>query len=110
MRADLAAVLNGCPIADETILVASELATNAVVHSSSRLPGGRFIVRAEVHPGDYVWVEVEDQGGPWARQHHSDDRPHGLDIVRAIAGDANWGIDGDATIGHVTWARLDWRR
>ena len=67
VRADLGAILNGCPIADETILVGSELAANAVTHSSSRQPGGRFIVRAEVCPGDYVGVEVEDQGDPWGR-------------------------------------------
>jgi hypothetical protein len=108
VRADLGAVLNGCPIADETILVASELAANAVTHSSSRQPGGRFIVRAEVCPGGYVRVEVEDQGDIWAGHHPRDGRPHGLDIVQAIAGDGNWGIDGDATLGHVAWARLAW--
>jgi serine/threonine-protein kinase RsbW len=108
VRADLRGILSGCPIADETILVASELAANAVTHSNSRQPGGRFIVRAEVCPADYVWVEVEDQGGTWAGQQPGDGRHHGLDIVQAIAGDGNWGIDGDATLGHVAWARLDW--
>lgn len=107
MRADLGAILDGCPIADDVILVASELAANAVTHSSSRQPGGRFIVRAEVCPGDYIWVGVEDQGGIWAGHHPRDGRPHGLDIVRAIAGDGNWGIDGDAALGRVAWARLD---
>jgi hypothetical protein len=108
VRADLGAILNGCPIADETILVASELAANAVTHSSSRQPGGRFIVRAQVCPGDYTWVEIEDQGGIWAGHNPRDGRPHGLDIVQTIAGDENWGIDGDATLGRVAWARLDW--
>jgi serine/threonine-protein kinase RsbW len=108
VRADLGAILNECPIADETILLASELAANAVTHSSSRQPGGQFVVRAAVCPGDYVWVEVEDQGGMWAGHHPRDGRPHGLDIVQAIAGDGGWGIDGDATLGRVAWARLDW--
>jgi hypothetical protein len=108
VRADLWAILNGCPIAEETILVASELAANAVTHSSSRQPGGRFIVRAEVCPGDYAWVEVEDQGGIWVGHHPRDGQLHGLDIVQAIAGDRNWGIDGDGSLGHVAWARLDW--
>src|SRR5262245_45109700 len=108
VRADLRAILGGCPIADEAILVASELAANAATHSGSRQPGGRFIVRAEVCPGDYVRVEVEDQGDTWAGHHPRDGRPHGLDIVQAIAGDGNWGIDGDAPLGRVAWARLDW--
>jgi hypothetical protein len=108
VRADLGAILDGCPIADETILVASELAANAVTHSASGQPGGRFIVRAAVCPGDHVRVEVEDQGGTWADHHPRDDRHHGLDIVQAIAGDGNWGIDGDATLGRVASARLDW--
>ena len=108
VRADLRGFLNGCPIADETILVASELAANAAIHSSSRQPGGRFIVRAELRPGDYAWVEVEDQGGMWAGHHPGDGRPHGLDIVQAIAGDRSWGIGGDPTLGRVAWARLAW--
>jgi hypothetical protein len=108
VRTDLGAILNECPIADEMILVASELAANAVIHSSSRQPGGQFIVRAAVCPGAYIWVEVEDQGGIWAGHRPRDGRPHGLDIVQAIAGDGNWSIDGDATLGRVAWARLDW--
>ena len=36
-RAALAGWLGGCPRADEAILVASEFATNSVLHSSSRL-------------------------------------------------------------------------
>ena len=108
VRADLGATLNGCPIADETILVASELAANAAIHSSSRRPGGQFIVCAAGCPGDHIRIEVEDQGGIWADHHPRDDRPHGLDIVQTIAGDGNWGIDGDATLGRIAWAELDW--
>jgi serine/threonine-protein kinase RsbW len=108
VRADLRVFLNGYPIADETILVASELAANAAIHSSSRRPGGRFIVRAGVCPGDHAWVEVKDQGGIWAGHRPRDGRPHGLDIVQAIAGDRSWGIGGDATLGRVAWARLGW--
>jgi hypothetical protein len=108
VRAGLRAIRTGCRIAEETILVASELAANAVTHSRSRQPGGRFIVRAAVCPGHYAWVDVEDRGGSWAGHHPRDGRPHGLGIVQAIAGDGNWGIDGDAAVGRVAWARLDW--
>jgi len=45
---------------------------------------------------------------PGAGRHPRDGRPHGLDIVQAIAGDGNWGIDGGAALGRVAWARLDW--
>ncbi len=54
--------LAGCPAADDAILILSELASNAVLHSASR--GAIFTVRAELHL-DYVWVEAEDLGGPW---------------------------------------------
>ena len=105
-RAFLATVLAGCPAADEAILCASELATNSCLHSASRKAGGTFTVRAEVHEGNYVWIEVEDNGGPWNQHAHPDGRPHGLDIVRAYAADS--GIDGDPLTGWIAWARLDW--
>lgn len=106
VRADLAAVTGECPVADELILLTSELAANAAIHSRSGWPGGEFTVRAYVYPGDYVWGEVEDQGGEWTGR-PGDDRPHGLDIVAAIAGPDNWGIDGDSAC-RVVWFRLDW--
>ena len=103
-RAALAKLLDGCPLAQESVLVASELCANAAVHSASGA-GGEFTVRAELH-GNYVRIEVEDGGGPWARRQY-DDRPHGLDVVQAIAGTGNWGVKGDDA-GRVVWARLAW--
>lgn len=107
VRADVAARLPGCPVADDVLLVVSELATNAALHSRSR-DHGWFTVRIAVRTGDYVWVEIEDQGGLWVGS-RPDDRPHGLDIVAAIAGDGNWGIDGDSTSGRTAWVRIDWQ-
>ena len=95
--------LGGCPQADEAVLVASEFATNSVLHSASR-HGGAFTLRAEVHP-DCLRSEVEDAGGPWRDGLRDDGRPHGFDVVAAIAGAGNWGVDGDAR-GRVAWARL----
>jgi anti-sigma regulatory factor (Ser/Thr protein kinase) len=102
-RAALAGWLAGYPQADEAILVASEFATNSVLHSSSR-HGGAFILRAEVRQ-DHVRIEVEDAGGPWRGGTRDDGRPHGFDVVAAIAGPGNWGIDGDVC-GRVAWAWL----
>jgi anti-sigma regulatory factor (Ser/Thr protein kinase) len=82
-------------MADDVILCASELAANAATHSASRLPGGTFTVRIKISPGDYVWVEVEDDGGPMNPEIREATGHHGLDIVCALATD--WGIDGDQT-------------
>ncbi len=65
VRADLRAILDDCPRADDVILCASELAANAAQHSRSRLPGGSFAVRAAVNPDLGVRIEVQDNGGPW---------------------------------------------
>jgi anti-sigma regulatory factor (Ser/Thr protein kinase) len=108
VRATLALLLEDCPLVSDAILIASELAANAVVHSNSAAPGGRFTVRAEVCPGEYVLIEVDDQGGQWIPRPHEDGRPHGLDLVDALAGTGNWGIHGDAERGRTAWARLDW--
>jgi len=105
VRADLRPLLHGCPKADEVILCASELAANAALHSNSRLPGGTFTVRAEISPGHYARIEVEDSGGPWALATPDSTGHHGLDIVRALA--TEWGIEGDRTT-RSTWVRFDW--
>ncbi len=100
-RAVLAGWLGRCPWADEAILIASEFATNSVLHSASRHAGG-FILRAEVDR-DRLRIVVEDAGGPWRDEARDDGRPHGFDVVAAIAGAGNWGVDGDAR-GRVAWA------
>lgn len=108
VRSDLAEVTASFPLADEVILLASELCTNAVVHGCSGRPGGIFTVLANVYPGQFVRIEVRDQGGAWDALPHEDERPHGLDIVRTVAGDGNWGVDGDSSAGWIVWVRLHW--
>ena len=103
VRHAIARHLAGCPAADDAILIASELASNAVLHSASR--DGFFTVRAELHP-DYVWVEAEDLGGLWHCK-QPDGRPHGLDVVQALTGPDNWGTETTTNGGRVVWARLD---
>jgi len=105
-RRYLAVVLEGCPVVDDAVLCLSELAGNAVLHSQSRRPGGIFTIRAELSHGDYVRVEVLDEGGPWGEHADADSRPHGLAIVRELAVDS--GTDGDALSGWIAWATLAW--
>jgi anti-sigma regulatory factor (Ser/Thr protein kinase) len=109
VRADLTTFAADCPAADDLVLLASELSANAVQHSLSGGPDGEFTVRAEIRPGNYVWLEVEDQGGEWLAGDHDDEHGRGLAIVAAIAGDGNWGVESGNMRGpHVVWARLDW--
>ena len=45
-RRFLCRLRDGCPMADDAVLICSELATNAIVHSGSAKPGGLFTVRS----------------------------------------------------------------
>ncbi len=105
VRADLAEFLGDCPRADDAILCASELAANAIQHSRSGRSGGDFTIHAQVHDGDYIWIEIEDGGGDWTETDHLDGRGHGLAIVRTLASDC--GIDG-GYVGRAAWFRLNW--
>lgn len=102
VRLDLAAHLNGSPAAADAILIASELAANAVTHSASA--GEFFTVRCEAHPS-YIWIEAEDLGGPW-HSPHPDDRPHGLTIIEALTGPGNWGTETTGDGDRIVWAML----
>jgi two-component sensor histidine kinase len=86
VRRDIASHLEDHPAADDAVLIASELATNSVLHSASA--GESFTVRCQAYLGS-VQIEVEDLGGPW-QPGQPDGRPHGLDIIQALAGPDNW--------------------
>jgi serine/threonine-protein kinase RsbW len=105
IRAELSALLADCPRADDVILCASELATNAVIHSRSAQPGGAITVYTDIRPGDYVQIEVHDDGGPWTQPTRDADRPHGLDIVRSLASQQG---TAETSTGRAVWAQLDW--
>jgi anti-sigma regulatory factor (Ser/Thr protein kinase) len=105
VRADLRELLDGCPMADDMILCASELATNAALHSYSGGPGGTFTVRGEIRPGAHVRIEVEDNGGPWTPASSDAERGHGLDIISALAD--GWGVEGGDE-GRTVWAWFNW--
>jgi anti-sigma regulatory factor (Ser/Thr protein kinase) len=104
-RRFLAAVLDGCPAAADALLCLSELATNAVLHSYSSHPGGRFTVRATRRAGS-VRVEVADGGGPWGHERDGDGQSgRGLLIVAELAG--RWGRE-DGAGRRTMWFEMDW--
>ena len=106
-RLFLAGILGDQRFAADALLCLSELASNAVVHSRSREPGGSFTVRAQLD-GQRLRVEVGDQGGPWhtptrASTHKEDGR--GLLIVGQLA--ARWGCEGHSRYGWTVWYELE---
>jgi anti-sigma regulatory factor (Ser/Thr protein kinase) len=60
-RAWVARFVPGSPAADDAALLTSELFTNAILHSVSRLPGGQVTVSVQTSDG-MVRVDVVDQG------------------------------------------------
>lgn len=86
-------------------LLASEILTNAIVHSASG-QGGTLSV-AVVDVGDAVRVEVVDDGAPTTPHVCGDpyaERGRGLRLVEAVA--ARWGVCRDAA-GTTTWFELE---
>jgi anti-sigma regulatory factor (Ser/Thr protein kinase) len=96
-------ILQGCPGAYEALLCASELATNALLHSDTREAGGTFTVRAEIRPGTSVTIEVEDCGGCWAEPRPHPAHGRGLGIVQQLTDD--WGVR-DNGKRRVVWRGL----
>ena len=104
-RRFVAGVLAGLRAADDVVLCVSELASNAVLHSSSREPGGCFVVRALVSGAGRIRAEVEDRGGPWdCESGHDEEHGRGLLIVGGLA--TRWGITG-GDCGRIAWLELD---
>jgi serine/threonine-protein kinase RsbW len=103
LRRWLRAALGACPAVDDAVLLASELAANAIEHSASGRDGN-FAVAVH-HRSTDVRVEVVDQGGPWLPGDVSDGlHGRGLVIVGAVA--RAWGISGDDS-GRTVWFELD---
>jgi anti-sigma regulatory factor (Ser/Thr protein kinase) len=91
------------PCAFTAVLLASELVTNSMLYSNSRLPGGTITITVTGTPGG-ARVEVRDAGGasiPSPRL--TDDlaeQGRGLQLVTGLS--ARWGYHRD-TRGLVTW-------
>jgi two-component sensor histidine kinase len=105
VRRDLSKHLGDCPVRDEAVLIASEVGTNAILHSRSR--GGHFTIRVQLHR-DCLRVECQDAGGPWRGRHQDDDRPHGLAVVETMTGPTGWGVELTGDGGRIVWAALTW--
>jgi serine/threonine-protein kinase RsbW len=105
-RQFLAGVLDGSPLAADALTCLSELATNSVLHSDSRRPGGSFAVHASLHSG-VLRVEVEDEGGPWESRHASDGQGgRGLVVVNGLA--SEWSVSGDETRARTVWFEISY--
>jgi anti-sigma regulatory factor (Ser/Thr protein kinase) len=106
VRAFVGEAVDGCPVADDVILLASEVAANAIVHTASG-KGGTFTV--VVHPlGEMVRVEVHDGGSetfPDVRAFEDlAGSGRGLGLVELLA--TRWGHLGDRG-GRVVWFEVD---
>jgi hypothetical protein len=106
VRADVRQLLSGCPVADDVVLLMSELAANAVRHSRSGEDGGTFTVRVTEVSGRCVRGEVEDEGSGWHGKLQCSARlASGLNILIALS-DA-CGVSG-ADGKRAVWFRLDY--
>lgn len=105
VRQELTGVLRAHPDLDEIILVASELSTNAVLHTRSGDQGGTFGVEVTAIGEESLMVAVTDEGastgprllapGPTVTHYR------GLQVVKGLS--RGYGVDGDAE-GRTVWA------
>ncbi len=106
LRRWLYALLPDCPARSDIICVATELGTNAVLHTATGR-GGWFAVEITWY-GTVVRVAVADCGGPGEPrmiEHSDDEHGRGLAVVRGLAVRA--GYQGDHH-GRMVWADLPW--
>lgn len=111
-RRFVARQLDGCPETSTITLLTSEIATNAVTHSASGTPGGKFEVTVYT-AANWARVEVRDLGSSeLPRPQHRDpydvsEHGRGLDLVEALA--AKWGVEARADgLGRTVWFELVW--
>jgi anti-sigma regulatory factor (Ser/Thr protein kinase) len=108
VREFVAQVVDGCPVADDVILLASEISANAVVHTASG-KGGTFTVVVQPHAG-MIRVEVHDGGSETAPDVRASEdlaiSGRGLGLVELLA--TRWGNRGNQD-GQVVWFEVDWQ-
>jgi hypothetical protein len=105
VRAELAVVLRAHPDLDEILLVASELCTNAVVHTRSRRQGGTFSVEVTAIGEESLMIAVTDAGAPTVPRVRApkptETHFRGLQVVDSLS--LAHGDYGDAE-GRTVWA------
>lgn len=99
--------LGGAQGTDDVVLVASELATNAIRHTASGLPGGTFTLHLASLSNRWR-VRVDDAGGPdeprvQAVDDDEDEAGRGLVMVAGLS--SAWGFVGDQYARGV-WAEV----
>jgi anti-sigma regulatory factor (Ser/Thr protein kinase) len=105
VRAALSAIRELDAVCDDAILIATELVTNAVLHSGGTT-GNTIHVQALLRAGN-VLLSVDDPGlsDDTPRMRDADalrDSGHGLRIVNQLA--RKWGVEANG--GHRVWAEL----
>jgi anti-sigma regulatory factor (Ser/Thr protein kinase) len=97
------------PQADTAVLLTSELMTNAVRHTRSRLPGGTVEVVVAAKAADFM-VSVIDGGSDLTRpapgSSPGGESGHGLLLVASLSDDWGYDTDGERT---VVWFRLGYQ-
>jgi len=106
VRRWLASLLPDCPARDDVTVVASEMTSNAVLHTASG-QGGWFAVEITCHPLA-VRVTVEDGGAPAGPRLIDDPQSNhgrGLQVIQGMS--IRTGVDGDHR-GRLVWADVPW--
>ncbi|MDJ0342702.1 ATP-binding protein [Streptomyces sp. H10-C2] len=94
-------------VVDDAVLLVSELASNAILHTRSGDPGGGFTVEL-AFPADMLRIAVHDQGSREFPRvlHGTGEGGRGLGLVDVLATD--WGITGTPA-GRTVWFELTLR-
>jgi anti-sigma regulatory factor (Ser/Thr protein kinase) len=106
VRRWLASLLPECPARDDVISVATELASNAIMHTASG-HHGMFAVEVTWHRA-MVRVAVADRGAPAEPRVVEDpdgEAGRGLLLVRGLS--VRTGVEGDHQ-GRTLWAEVSW--
>jgi serine/threonine-protein kinase RsbW len=107
VRQFTAAVLGDQPGVELVVLAVSELAANAIQHTASGEPGGRFVVHVATFT-DRWQIRVDDSGGPKVPrvcevEPCEAEAGRGLALVSSLCG--HWGFIGDE-YARAVWAEF----